>query len=253
MQLSWSFRRKLVYSGVTLVIALALTTYVWLTFFHAAPTCFDNKQNGNETGVDCGGSCALVCQNASRPPIVEWARVFPNGGGSMYTAAAYVQNTNGNEAAHSARYVFQFYDANNHLITEKDGVADLPPVEVVPIVTQVDVGNATVAHVQFSFDDTYPLVWNIVPAANIPNLRTSTQQLSANGSRLDATIENNSIFDATNVKAVAILFDSSGTALAASQSVIPAITHKSSTNVVFTWPTSNQNIARTEIIILPSF
>src|SRR5271154_3129598 len=134
MTLSWSFRRKLVYSGVTFVVALGIAAYVWIAFFNAAPTCFDTKQDGNETGVDCGGSCSLICANVATPPIVEWARVFQSGSGNVYTAAAYVQNNNGNAAARGAHYVFQFYDADNKLITEQDGVIDIPPVSTVPIV-----------------------------------------------------------------------------------------------------------------------
>ncbi|MGC8651387.1 MAG: peptidoglycan-binding domain-containing protein [Minisyncoccia bacterium] len=32
------------------------------------PTCFDNKQNGKETGVDCGGSC-IPCDLKNNPPL----------------------------------------------------------------------------------------------------------------------------------------------------------------------------------------
>ena len=42
------------------------------------PTCFDGVQNGDETGVDCGGSCG-VCVVTERPSIVErtwWWLVF---------------------------------------------------------------------------------------------------------------------------------------------------------------------------------
>jgi hypothetical protein len=35
----------------------------------SAPTCTDKAKNGDETGVDCGGSCALACPcDASAPP-----------------------------------------------------------------------------------------------------------------------------------------------------------------------------------------
>lgn len=254
MKLSWSFRRKLVYSGTTFVLAVALTTFVWLEFFHAAPTCFDNKQNGSETGVDCGGSCALVCKGVAQPPSVQWARVFQDGSSGTYTAVAYVQNNNPGGSAHAVHYYFQFYDANNKLINEQDGVADIPPVKVVPIVVpSIDVGARTIAHVQFFFDDTYPIVWNVIPPTQIPSIHATGQQLSTSGTRLSATLENDSVFDAQRVEAVAILYDQAGVARAASTSLVPLIPHKSSTSVVFTWPQSNPNIAQTEITILPSF
>lgn len=253
MTLSWSLRRKLVYSGVTLFVALVVVVYVWVRFFTAAPTCFDGKQDGTETGVDCGGSCSLVCSDAAKAPVVLWARAFSNSD-HTYAAAAYVQNNNGNAAARGVHYAFQFYDASNKLIIERDGTFDIPPVETMPVVEpSIDVGNRQVAHVQFSIDDTYPLVWDTVPAAQIPSLRTSAQQLSRDATRLDATIENNSIFDAPNVTLVAVLFDASGVARAASKSLVPVVPHKSSTHVVFTWPQAVAGIVRTDITILPSF
>ncbi|HEV8666356.1 MAG TPA: hypothetical protein VN665_00715, partial [Candidatus Paceibacterota bacterium] len=93
MALSWSGRRQLMYYGVGLVILAVLFYVVWASFFNAAPTCFDNKQDGTELGVDCGGSCSLLCQDTARQPTVQWARPFQTGAG-IYTAAAYIQNNN---------------------------------------------------------------------------------------------------------------------------------------------------------------
>jgi hypothetical protein len=35
---------------------------VYKSFFVEIPTCSDVKQNGSETGIDCGGSCTQVCR-----------------------------------------------------------------------------------------------------------------------------------------------------------------------------------------------
>ncbi len=254
MQLSWSGRRRVIYAITTLVISIAILTFVWLQFFNAPPTCFDNKQNGSERGVDCGGSCALLCANLAGAPRVLWARAFQNGAPNIYTLASYIENPNPSAGAKGVGYVFQLYDADNKLIIEKRGVADLPPVQTVPIVEPiVDVGNRTVAHTEFSFSGETQLIWGAVAPGSIPALRVARQQLSSNGSRLDIAIENNGIFDASNVTLVAILYDTRGVARAASKSVVPTILHKTTEEVTFTWPMQNTNIARTEITILPSF
>lgn len=251
MTLSWSLRRRLMYSGGTLLVALCVVVFVWIKFFIVPPTCFDGKQNGDETGVDCGGSCALVCQSDVHPPVVLWTRVFPDGP-HTYTAVAYVQNNNGETGAYGVHYSFQLLDADNKLVVEKDGVMDIPPVQTIPIMAPaVDVGNGTVAHALFAFNDTP--AWQRVPHGSVPALRVVSQTLAPDGTRLDATVENDSLNDQSNITVVAVLFDDQDAARAASRSVIPALSSRSSTHVVFTWPQNVPNIARAEISVLPSF
>ena len=250
MTLSWSFRRKVLYATVSIFVLLLLLLFIWIKFFTAAPTCFDGKQNGRESGVDCGGSCTLVCAQEARAPVVLWARAFPGGQGS-YTAAAYIQNNNLGDIARAVPYTFQLFDANNKLVVEKTGVADLPPMQVVPIIEpNVSVGNRTVARALFSFS-AIP-VWQKVSADAIPSFYTSSETFAQDGSSLSAKIQNVSVVDAPNLEAVAVLFDASGVAQAASKSLIPALAHKSSTEVFFTWGSGVPGISRAEITLVPS-
>src|SRR5262249_30878346 len=39
--------------------------YVWLARGASGPSCSDMVQNGNETGIDCGGSCGVACPSCS--------------------------------------------------------------------------------------------------------------------------------------------------------------------------------------------
>ena len=251
MAISWSLRRKMLYSGATMLVALLIVGFIWLRYFNAPPTCFDQKQNGSELGVDCGGVCALLCSQQVHDPIVLWARAFPNGT-QAYTAAAYIENNN-SAGAHAVHYAFQFFDDKNNLVLERDGVTDLPPVHIVPVIEPaIYPGNRTITRALLSFS-TLP-VWQKVPANAYPPMRLSTQTLSADSSRLDATIQNTSLIqDATNVTVVAVLFDADNVARAASKSVVASIPHSSSVNVVFTWPQPVPNITRSEVTVLPSF
>ena len=52
------------------------------------PTCYDGIQNGDEEGVDCGGSCPNECTDGS--PDMEWNKTF---GGSAGEWAYSVQQT----------------------------------------------------------------------------------------------------------------------------------------------------------------
>lgn len=253
MALSWSGRRRASYFTIVFLVFILACVYVWVRYFNPAPTCFDGTQNGAEAGIDCGGTCALICKETARLPQVLWARAFPNGP-STYTVAALLQNQNGAAGAHDLHYLFEMYDASNNLVARKEGVADIPPVQTVPILQpSINTGNRAIARVHFSIESNYEVSWNTVPAVSIPRLRVTTQQLSQDGTRLDATVENSSLMDAKNVTLVAILYDADDVAVAASKSTVPVISKSSSTQVTFTWPVAHDGVARTDISILPAF
>lgn len=253
--LSWRQRRKYMYLsavGVLLVVALV---FIWGTFFTTQPTCFDNQRNGNELEVDCGGSCALVCQITAREPVVLWARAFKNREDS-YTAAAYIQNNNRGAGAKEVGYMFRLFDADNSLIVERRGTTDIPPLQVVPIIeSNILVGNRSVVRTQLIF--TSVPVWMLVPSEKVYPLTLTKQTLSPEESRLSAFVNNDTVSDAKRVTVAAILFDAEGVARAASKSFIENISRKSSQQVVFTWPEDaallGADITRGEITILQSF
>lgn len=250
MSLSWSVRRKLLYTAVAGVVALVALAVVYQTFFVVTPTCFDRVQNGDEHGVDCGGSCALVCANEAHAPVVLWSRIFQTTPG-VYTAAAYIQNNNPGAGTKQVAYSFQIFDADNQLIIERDGVVDLPPVQTIPIIEpNIAIANRTPARVLFGFANVP--AWHQVPAGTVPKLSVTKQLLATDASRLSATLVNDTLIDAKRVTVGAVLFDASGTARAASRSIVD-VSKKSSTPVVFTFPGGVPNIVRAEITVLPSF
>lgn len=239
------------YYGVGAIILAALVYAVWASFFNTAPTCQDGKQDGTELGVDCGGSCALLCVDTAHPPTLLWRLPFQTGVGT-YTAAAYIKNNNVGAAAKKVQYSFQLFDADNNLVKEVVGTTDLPPIPTIPIIMpNITVGNRTVTHVEFAF--AAAPAWYKVPTKSLPTLSVSQQNLVADGSRLSATLSNQTLTDAKNITVVAVLFDSQGVARAASKSLVQIIPAQSSQNVVFTWGTGTPNLVRAEITVLPSF
>ena len=255
MRLSWSGRRQLLYYGVGLVVLLALAWGGYQYFFTAPPSCFDGVQNQNERGVDCGGPCSLVCTGDARPLVVLWARPFEvvppsatSGQTGSYTAAAYVQSGNLSSGAKSVPYSFQLFDSENSLVVERDGVIDIPPTEIVPIVeTGINTGTRTATRALFAFG-AVP-VWHSV---SVPMLHITNQVLASDGSRLSATLTNDTLLPVQGVTVDAVLFDASSTALAASKSVVD-VPQKGTQNVIFTWPNGTPGVIRAEITVLPPF
>lgn len=245
MALTWSGRRKALYTSVIGIIGFMALIVVYQTLFSAPPMCTDGKQNGDEHGVDCGGSCSLVCQGEARAPVVSWARAFQTAP-QTYTAAAYVQNNNVGVGARSVGYTFQLFDAENKLVVERSGTADLPPVPTIPIIeTGINVGNRTVARALFSF--TAEPVW--VKAGALPKLSVSGQKLAADASRLEASISNDSFTD-TRATVTAVLFDAEGVARGSSKSTL-TVPARSSAPIIFTWGMPAAGVVRAEITVLP--
>ncbi len=251
MALGWSTRRQLIYYAVGTVVLAVLLTVSYYAFLVETPTCFNGAQDGTERGVDCGGTCALICTQDAKAVTVLWSRSFQTAG-NLYTAAAYVQNNNLGAGAKGVSYSFQLYDENNLLIIEKRGVTDLPPIPTIPIVEHnINVGNRTVMRTQFTFRSTP--VWNKIPQEDLPRLRVSEQELTAAGTRLETTLTNDSLQGVKNTEVVAVLFDAGGTARAAAKSTVSDLSRRSSQDITFTWPRGNINIVKVDVIVLPSF
>lgn len=55
-----STQKKWIFLFFLIFLSILLFSYFKLSY--KEPTCFDNIQNQNEIGVDCGGGCSLQCQ-----------------------------------------------------------------------------------------------------------------------------------------------------------------------------------------------
>ncbi|EDP70587.1 Glucose/sorbosone dehydrogenase [Flavobacteriales bacterium ALC-1] len=64
----------------------AINQFLHIIETEPTPTCFDGIQNGDETGVDCGGSCANACP-CEGIDLVEIDVDFENGTGTDWTTS----------------------------------------------------------------------------------------------------------------------------------------------------------------------
>ncbi len=253
MAIKWGVRRQILYYIVAWIIFSILSFFVWQTFLTTEPTCFDRVQNGTESGVDCGGSCALLCRDTAKAPTMLWARAFESAP-HTYTAVAYLRNNNVaiSAGARNVRYIFSLYDEKNVLVAEREGVLDIPPVLTVPVVELgIDSGTRNVARAFFKLTD-QEIAWVVVPKESIQKLRVSNVR-PYQDNRVVATIVNDSFDDAKRVHATAVLFDSEGIARGATRATVAEVSGKSSETVTFTWPEALFNIINQEVIVLPSF
>lgn len=123
------YRRKKQIIIVLIILAILglLGTGAYYKWFYRAPTCFDNKQNQGETGVDCGSPCAMSCELLTVKDLqVEWAEaVFLKDG--LYDLAAKVDNVNPNYGLGHFDYTFKLLGAQGELIAQKQGSSFILP------------------------------------------------------------------------------------------------------------------------------
>lgn len=231
----WAFWRRVQYGVGYLTFVGLVSTGVYFLYFYAAPTCFDNKQNGEEIGMDCGGnSCTRICAVSVRQPSVVWSKSFEVQP-SQFNAVAYVDNVNPVAGTPELQYTFTLSDAAG-VITERSGTTVLPPNSTYPIFeghidTQGRVPTATTLVLK------PPALW--LPALeNRSQFKTVDLKLVEADARpkLNVKMENTGIGEAKSVEVVATIFDSRGTALTASQTFVDIFPGRMQKDLVFTWP-----------------
>jgi len=231
----WSRRKQFTYLSMAvafLALAVGVPAYFLL---YEEPTCSDGKQNGNESGIDCGGSCSAICENQAAAPRVLWSRVLPVAEG-IWNVVALVENLNPSAEAYEAPYVFKIFDDRNILIYERKGKTFIPTKSVFPVFeASIITGMRKPAAVFFEFSEMPD--WQRAGREK-PDIRIRSKKLLAEngGVRLEATLENRTLDRLDGVEAVAIISGGDGNAIAVSRTVVESLAKEESRSVVFTWP-----------------
>lgn len=230
---SWSQKRQFRVIVVVLFAAAAFFAMSVFVAWYRAPNCFDKKQNGEERGTDCGGSCALLCANEAIAPLVHFVRALPVGEG-VWNVVAYVENKNPNAGALRAPYVFKLYDAGNLLVYERHGEAFVPPGKAFPVVAgglRIDEREPTRAAFEFTVPPRF------VAMEESPRLEIRRQTFSEEEgvSRLEAELHNPTLAVVHNIEASVLLYDSGGNVFAAAQTVIQEIAPRGAVPLRFSW------------------
>ncbi len=234
----WAMRRQLVILGIILV-ALGVGVFAYVhPRVTVAPTCFDLEMNGDEDGVDCGGSCVNFCTAQISEPTILWTRPFAVTD-SVHTAMAMIENRN-SAGQIALPYEFRLYDAKGIFVARAQGTAIIPPSGRYAIVeTGIQTGKATVVSAAIEFGKPTSPWKRIDPEIEKLRVSTSAISLEADGSipRLFATLSNNSpTVTLRNISTAAVLYDINGNAVAGSKTFTSSLTPLASRDIVFTWP-----------------
>ena len=237
--MSWASKRKLLYLSIVLATIGLFVFIISLPALTRAPTCFDLKQNGDEKGIDCSGSCQRLCSFEVKDISVLWKRAFKVTG-DRYNLLAYFENQNASAGIKRLPYEFRFYDENNVFIGLRSGVAFIAPNSRSAIFEPgVNVGNKIPKRTSFQFLDPKP-AWLKVDTAQTDKIKLEVTDKKLIDTkitpRLEATILNDSIFKVSDIEVIAIVYNENQNAVAASKNFIDSLAGGAQQNVSFTWP-----------------
>jgi len=233
----WASRRKSIYLVAIVLILSSLSFAIFWKYWYKTPTCFDNLKNGDESGVDCGGSCTLLCSSGVIPPIVRWdPRLFEVSPG-IWSAIVYVENQNTSADAAYVPYTFTLYDENNRVLVERKSATILPKSKMVGIFEGSIQMEDGVRPKRAVFELGNDIVWKKneevgekLKITHSPLLRLNTAP------RVEVNIKNISTEEIKNIEFVAAIFDGEDNVIAASRTFVEKIKKDEDTNIFFTWP-----------------
>lgn len=229
----WAFWRRIEYGVGYFLTLMLLITGVYFLYFYQSPTCFDTKMNGEEIGIDCGGSCTRICSYTVQPPHVLWAKSFPANQGE-FNAVAYVENKNQYAGTPELRYTFTLRD-DEGVIATRAGTTVLPPDSTYPVFAGRIATDGRIP-TQTSLTLEPAEMW-LPYAFGRAQFSSSNLELKDADSRprLNARLENTELTPAKNIEVVATIFDALGNPLTASQTFIEELSPRGFKDVTFTW------------------
>ncbi len=231
MALEYAKRMRIIIIAIVFTVVIALLSGIAFVIFYDVPTCTDRKQNQDEVGVDCGGSCTYLCTSQVRAPNVKFVRALMPQKGRV-DVIAYIENQNSNAGAKDAPYTIELYGADGSKVGTTRGVVDIAPRAIVPLFIPAATQGSVVSTAFLTFGDIQWQTQEPAPdAVRVEDAQLSDGQLP----RITATIQNPAFDPVYNVEVVATVFDADDVAIAASRTVIPGIKARASVPVTFTW------------------
>jgi len=236
---SWSQRRKFTYIIGVVIFAVVIVGIPVFFSVYKQPTCFDGLKNGDERGIDCGGSCQHLCQSAFLAPNISWTR-FEQVAPGLYNVAAYIINPNIEGEAQNVPYHIALYDDQGMMITDVVGMITLPPHRNT-LAFQGSVSTAKRMPTKALFEFTQSPNWH-KSTDSLSGIQISDKQYTEDesGGSLMVTLKNNTANTIGTTAIGVILYDKDSNAIGFSKTVIDEILGFGQTVAPFTWPVNRE-------------
>ena len=233
-QLTWAKKRQIIIVSSLSFVFLLIFSITLYNLLKTPGTCFDNKQNQNETGVDCGGVCSRICQADSKSLVIDWVRLFKIRDG-VYSVIAQVENPATESIASDVPYTFTLRDKSGETITTRSGKTFIPARKTFVVFEGTIQATTPPDTVFFKFDQEPN--WQKSTYTE-PNLVISNKQLTDvdTSPRMTATVQNTNVVDVSHITLSALIYDDGGNVVQVSQTYLDKLNAGDTANITFTWP-----------------
>lgn len=215
--------KQILYGAGYLTFFFLVVFFVYLIWLKPAPTCFDNKQNQGETGIDCGGPCS-PCEIKTLLPI-EAVEIKKFAGDGQTILVAEIKNPNLNWAA-SFSYAFNVLGEKGAGVKTLTKDSYIYAGEIKYLFETAEVNPQSITDIKISFSD---VSWKTEeefpkPEIQIRGLKTEMagQEEVAN-IVVSGFIANNNAFNLSKVRIIAFLLNRTGVQIGASKTELENI------------------------------
>lgn len=148
--------KQIIYGSGYLTVLFLILFAIYFIWLKPEPTCFDNKQNQDEIGVDCGGPCAACEIKVLLPLQLVWNNYFSINGKAAL--AGQIKNSNTDYGASRFSYVFDIYNKSGAKIKTISNSSFIYASEIKYVFELTDLNYSNIGEIKISFSDVQWLV-----------------------------------------------------------------------------------------------
>lgn len=233
-------KKRIVIGFVALLLTAAFLAGFYYMFLKSPATCFDAKQNQDEQGIDCGGTCTAVCiekLDAQDLKVAETA--FVPAGGGRYDALVRVYNPNDIAGASAFAYRIDLKDASGKVLASRSGKSYILPQERKYLMEMNLEVSGTPVSLEVVFSDS---VWERFsgyqerPNINIYNKYYGLVSDGINYGKASGLVANESPYDFRSIIVRVILRDKAGKVLAFNSTELRTMRSHEEREFPLIWP-----------------
>ncbi|MDP3014834.1 MAG: hypothetical protein Q8N28_00195 [bacterium] len=214
--------KQIFYAACYLSALFLMVFIIYLIWFKPAATCFDNRQNQSETGIDCGGPCQACEIKTLILPEVSWLKYFPTD--SQTVIAAEIKNSNLNYAADYFSYTVDVYDNGGVKIKSLMKNSFIYAGEIKYLVEPVEIDSKKIKEIKISFSN---INWKLNEEFKKPI--TQLREIKTESTAVSGFITNNNAFRLSKIRIFGFLYNQYGILISASKTElenVPAFEEK---------------------------
>lgn len=246
--------KQLFFGIILLVLIGGIGWGVYAAFIKPDATCTDGKQNGNETGVDCGGACGNQCIPVDIKPISKRGniQILPIGSSTRATVLVQIQNLNSDYGA-KFDYTLSLKEKTGREVAVSLGKNIIYPAEIKYLAfPNMEVSLAPSELVaDFRIEKTE---WVKEEDMKKPSVFIQNEATVIHPDRIEVSgkFTNADAGKLEGATVVAILFDNRGSMIGASETRVENVESGEARSFIVIHPfVSSVNISRTQVFVYP--